>query len=168
MVQRQNVLIAIGNDPGSDRAVRYVARLLGPKSPARVHLLHVLTPDDEGLPEDRGGESPELHRLSRTEIERQRMAWREKAEAAATPVVERHVNHLREAGVHVVELGRTFMVPLPEEVLADQILAGARELGCQTIVVGRSSLPFHKELTHRHVAEILVRNDQEHAIWVIP
>jgi K+-sensing histidine kinase KdpD len=57
--------------------------------------------------------------------------------------------------------------PLPEQDLTTSLLDAARSHGCGTVVVGRASFSWFRELVQQHVADKLVQESHGLTIWVV-
>ena len=56
---------------------------------------------------------------------------------------------------------------IPEDRAADMILKEARAHDCGTIVVGRNSLPWLREMFHRHVGQDLAKAAERFSILIV-
>jgi nucleotide-binding universal stress UspA family protein len=93
--------------------------------------------------------------------------WTREAENAAQPMFENATSILTRAGVPPNSIRRITGQLVNHEDLTDDILKVAEKNACQTIVVGRSSFPWFKEMFHRHLADNLVTKAIGVTIWVV-
>ena len=72
------MLVAVDESENSQRAVEYVASLLGPIPNVSITLFHVLKPIPRELLEHGGSENPAAEALLGEELRREQDAWVEK------------------------------------------------------------------------------------------
>jgi len=51
--------------------------------------------------------------------------------------------------------------------VARHCIETAREKGCQTVVIGRETWPWYRELFKKHHCEELVRHAQGLTVWIV-
>jgi Universal stress protein family len=160
-------LVPVDDSEATTRAISYLASLLessrGPT--ASVTLLHVLRVPPR-LAEHGGAESPEEEIRRERTLTNERASWIQEAERSARPLLDRVEAALTRVHVPRERIHERFSAELHEEISRDTLDA-AREAGCGTIVVGRSSFPWYRELTERHVADELVEHAEGVAICVV-
>lgn len=156
----ERVLIAVERSTASEEAVEYAAAALARLPAVQVYVVHVVGP----LPPDlrsRPGETPT------DEGRDAQAAWmataREEAKALLADVEQR----LRTAGMapgtvaaRVAELGAG-------DDVASCLLASARELECDTVVLGREAISWVPHFVYPHVAEAVVRAAKGITVWVV-
>ena len=140
--RRFGILVAVDDSAASERAVRYVADVVGARERFRVVRL------DQELAEKEA---------AALEARRKEVA----------PAFERARSALTEAGFADEAIEDHDRVAIDSKEVARQCLEAADEYACGTVCIGRESLPWHRELFHLHVAEALVRNGQNHTIWAV-
>src|SRR5262245_29482161 len=105
----------------------------------------MLAPPPPQLREFRGSEDAKLEEQLDREMVVARQRWSREAEEAARPVFEDAISILTRAGVPPNSIRRIVRQLGNHEGLTDDIPQLAKENGCQTIGVGRSSFPWFKE-----------------------
>lgn len=157
------ILLAVDQSPASSKATAYVGDLLKDSDRHFVHLCHVLpatAPFDpyEGLDEDgpasRGRDDAQLDVLPRRRT-------------AVHPAFERARRALVEAGLAEDHIELDLCEPEPLQSVADALLAEAREHGCDTIVVGRSDLPWYRRVVRRHLGDELIDRATGLSVWIV-
>jgi len=143
------ILMAVDDSPASKQEIEYVAGMLDWKSAdVRLHLVHVLPP------------AP-----GRTEIGEGPHATA--GEEPARELLHRLRKRLLAAGAPDERVDVDVLLLRQETSLVEGLLDAARDQECGTIVVGRNSLAWHRELLHRHPADELVRKAHGFAVWVV-
>ena len=84
---------------------------------------------------------------------------------AACPVIEGNSETSKLASM--ANVGELPWETVNHEDLVNDILQAGRKDGCSTIVVGRESFSWLKEMFHHHVADELVRKAHGLTIWVV-
>lgn len=166
-MQLPHILIALDTSEASKQAVSYVAQMLDGRADVRLRLFHVPAPTPAKLLEFGGRERPEQERQSEAALQEAEEAWRRDAERQAHPLFAEARSRLSQAKVPDAALETQIYTPTPERELASAILEAARAAGCTTIVVGRESFSWWRELVHQHVADRLVQQAQGVTLWVV-
>lgn len=151
---KRHVLVAIDDSPATDAAIDYVADLLrGTK--VTVDLVHMLPSDSSRtVPAFAGKPKRAERRFERSRVEGQ---------SALLRAVER----LKAAGLDPGAIDDGLLFLEANESPAQGLTARARAIGCDTIVVGRNALSWHRELFHHHIADALIREAAGFAVWVV-
>lgn len=132
------ILLAVDESPASERAVAYVAEMSAGRPEQYVHLVHVTAPGEPA---------------SETEASKQLLSAMQ-AQLVAAGIQDDHVDK--------------GMLTVPnQEDFVDALLDAARDQSCDTIVVGRTSLPWYREAFHHHPADELVRRAKGFTLWVV-
>ncbi len=139
MVHR--MLLALDGSDASEKEVDYVAEMVSRRDEVHFHLVHVLPPPT--LAESRG------------------------AHEAARAVLDRLQKRLVQSGVAPERIDIGTIQGGVETSIVDALLDLVRDQECDTIVVGRNSLPWHRELLHHHPADEIVRRASGVAVWVV-
>jgi|ERR1044071_2084275 nucleotide-binding universal stress UspA family protein len=160
-------LLAVDNSPATWKAVDYVEDCLNKHGEIAVHVFHALDPLPPALQESRGAEHPRDEAKLEAELRREQNAWREKVKMAAEPVVKQVLLKLEQSGTKPEKISSEFSALAHREDLPDEILKAAQEAGCDTIVVGRNSFPWVKEIFADHLGEELEKNSQGISVAVI-
>lgn len=137
----QRILLALDGSASSEKEVEYVARMVSQRDDTHVHLAHCLPPTTIGESESAG--------------------------EAARELLEGLQRHLCDRGVAPGRVDLGTIRSDGQSSIAEALLDLARDQRCDTIVVGRNSLPWHRELLHHHPADELVRRAEGVAIWVV-
>jgi len=135
------MLLALDGSDASEREVGYVAEMVSKRDDMYFHLVHVLPPKT--------------------------MADDASERARARGVLDRLRQHLCEGGVAPERIDIGTIQGGSESSLAEALLDLARDQQCDTITVGRHSLPWYRELFHLHLADELVRRAQGVAVWIV-
>ena len=160
-------LIAVDDSDSSHKAVSYVANLLSHSNgAAHVILFHLLPPLPPQLVEHGGAEDPDEERRRGQSLAKKRERWIEQAQSDAEPFMESSKAVLRRARIRDEDIDKRYVTTMHAGV-AQEALEAASELGCGTIVVGRKSFPWYRELTQQHVADALVQHAENIAVCVV-
>jgi nucleotide-binding universal stress UspA family protein len=154
------VLVAVEASQASDQALEYAGAVLAGVPGVQVHPVHVVGP----LPPDlRSGPG---ERVS-DERRNAQAVWMTAARDEAKGVLERAAQRLRGAGIDAAAISpRVAELPSGTDVAAC-ILEAARDLECDTIVVGREAISWVPSLLHPHVAERVARRATHAAVWIV-
>jgi nucleotide-binding universal stress UspA family protein len=167
MYASKKILVAVDDSEASTRAVRYVGSIVGRKRGFVARLLHVLNPLPPELREFRGAENGnEEVKLEGELIEKQEPLIA-RSESEAWPALERAKSILKKAGMPAEAIETEFWESVSRGDLANDILEVGRLNDCGTIVVGRESFSWLREMFHHHVADELVRKGQGFTLWVV-
>jgi nucleotide-binding universal stress UspA family protein len=161
------VLVAIDDSTASERAVEYVGRLLADRYESRLKLLHVLTPVPAGLLDFEGARSPQGDWKVDEEFEQAREKWLRQGEVEYGPIFDRLAAILSDLGVPDGHVSRGLAVAGPGDSVGRVMVREAKQHGCNTIAVGRGSLPWYEDMFHRHVSTDLVREAEGLTVWVV-
>ena len=135
------ILLALDGSDASEKEVEYVAEMVSKREDLFFHLAHVLPPST--------------------------IAESEGAREAARATLERLRQRLCDGGVAPDRVDIGTLQGGTDPTLAVALLDLARDQECGTIVVGRNSLPWYRELVHHHPADELVRRSEGVAVWVV-
>jgi len=113
-----------------------------------------------------GAESPAREVAREGELAGDRARWVNEARAKAKPILDRARELLRQADLRDDRIEERSTTELDD--LAREGLDVASDAGCGTIVVGRTSFPWYREITHHHVADELVEHAKDVAVVVVP
>ena len=163
----RNILIAVDGTEVSNRAVAYVADILGACGGFRVHLLHILPPLPSELLEVGGSEDPDVEQREEALVHDQQATWVAHAEEAARPILDRAKSILGQARVPFQAMETQCAIPINGEAIATDILEAAQANQCGTIVVGRSSFHGLRAWFKHHIGDELIRQGEGLAIWVV-
>jgi nucleotide-binding universal stress UspA family protein len=158
-----NLLIAVDDSAATARAVAYVASIVGKHRHVRLHLLHV-APILPELLEFGGSENPQVKDNSEAELAKSRLDFLEDLAQAVFAQAQAILDH---AGVPASAVNTHFLTTINAEDVIQNLLEVAQTNACDTIVVGRRSHSWLRELVHHHVADELVRKGEGFTIWVV-
>lgn len=161
------ILLAIDESEGTKRAVMYVARMVGRRRGFWLCLGHILPLLPPQLLEFGGAENPVKEERASDLVEADRQQWMAAARKTAEPALAGARATLREAGVPAGALETRFFDPVEGRDAAGEILKIARGRKCHTVVIGRQSLSWFRELVQGDLAEELVRRGKGFTIWVV-
>jgi nucleotide-binding universal stress UspA family protein len=165
-VEHENILIAIDDSAATWRAVDYVADLGRTSQRLCVHLFHAdFYPPD--LQESRGGTTANEEEEVEAQLERKQQRWERRMQGAAAHLFNKARGVLESAGTAPDQIQCHVVLLAHREELTDQILNSAREFGCGTIVIGRNSFHWLKELFVDHLSEEISRRAQKLYVKVI-
>ena len=168
MQNSHQLLLAIDDSEASRKAVAYVADVVRSAPHMRVTLLHVLPHIPTGLLEHGGCDASEDVCPAALELDEQTARWRARREAAAQALIDDARATLESADVASDRITVEFAAPLPEETIGYHVLQAARELGCDTVVVGRAPRSWLKNALHRSPTNALLgREARGLAIWIV-
>lgn len=146
----RNILVSVDESENAERAVDYVAQLLGGLGNFRVTLLHVI-PEPE---EDYFGNEEEKQR------------WLERYQERMDKRMKTYRRKLIEAGFDEDRVQiRTTMRFCPS--MAKCILQERDELEYSTIVVGRQGLSRSEEFLFGSISSKIVNHAKNCTVWVV-
>jgi nucleotide-binding universal stress UspA family protein len=158
-----NLLIAVDDSEETARAVTYVASIVGRHREVRLHLFHAAPIPPEFL-EFGGSENPQGEDNREAELAKSRLGYLEDLPQA---VFARAQAILDRAGVPAGAVETHFLTTIDGEDLIQNLLEAARTSACDTIVVGRQSHSWLRELVQHHLADELVRQGEGLTVWVV-
>jgi nucleotide-binding universal stress UspA family protein len=167
VTKKEKVLIALDDELTSPEVVKYVGRISSGEKFLAVCLLHILPPLPPQLREFRGAEDPKMEQQLDRELDVKCERWTKDADHAAQALLRTAASLLTKAGMPAQSLETCVRQSVNHEDLIEDILEVAKEKKCQTIVVGRSSFAWLKEVFHRLVDDELVRKASGVTIWVV-
>ncbi len=165
--QNRKILVALDGSDASMRAVKYTAQVIGGEKNCHVCLLHVLDPLPPKLREFRGSEDPQEEEELEEELQERTEQWIGQSKRQWLPTLKKAQSILDQAGVPAKAIETEFWEAVNHEDLVNDILESGRKDDCGTIVVGRKSFSWLKEMFHHHIADELVRKGHGLTIWVV-
>jgi len=160
-------LIAIDTSEASYKTVTYVSRVLRGRNDVEVRLFHVLPSIPPELLEFGGAEQPQLEQRLSNELRQNQARWIETAKHNVQESLDKASARLLENGLSSDRVSTAFSSPIHRPDVAREILEAAQAWKCGTLVVGRHTRSWIKELGSSHVGEELVRKGQGFVIWVV-
>jgi nucleotide-binding universal stress UspA family protein len=158
-----NFLIAVDDSEATARAVTYVASIVGRRRDVRLHLFHV-APIPPVFMEFGGSEDVQVEESHEAELVKSCLVY---LEDLAQAVFARAQAILDRAGVPGGAVETHFLTTVDGEDLIQNLLEAARTNACDTIVAGRQSHSWLRELVRHHVADELVRQGEGFTVWVV-
>ena len=163
----EKFLIAVEDSAASLKAVSYVSQIVRGRTDIHVRLLHVLPPIPPGLLEFGGAEQPQLEQRLSGELRQEQARWIETAKRNARASLDKALAILLQGGLSLNKVSTSFCSPIHRPDIVHEILKAAQTWRCGTLVVGRHSRSWIREIRSSHVGEDLVRKGQGFAIWVV-
>ena len=161
------ILVVVDKSLASMRAVSYVAQVLGGRRGFRIVLAHTLPSPPAEMREFGDERKHEKEEWLEGRLRASRHLWESAARRKATVPLEHAYRELRRAGFARGEIEIRFCCPSDKKNAPNEILALAREHGCHTIVVGRKSLSWLRELLQTNPADEIVRLGKGFTTWVV-
>jgi nucleotide-binding universal stress UspA family protein len=163
----RNILLAVDDSEASDRAVDYVAQMVGGRKEFQIVLFHVPAPMPPQLLEFGGAENPAREQRGQTELRAAQGELVEEMAKAAQPIFARAQTRFREADIPEESVKAELFMPPAEQSLDTSILQAARAHGCHTVVVGREAFSWLRELFQDHVADKLMQQAGDLTLWIV-
>jgi hypothetical protein len=164
---KHGILMAVDDSESTDRALRYVAHMVGGRKDVRIHLFHLL----KGVPpeyfEHGGAEDPVRERRLNEELFERQKRWIEDERKKERPILDHAESALLEGGVHPDVIDCEAAPTFGGILVARDCVEAAKDNDCGTIVVGRTSLPWYREVVHRHHCHDLVHRAKGFTVWVV-
>jgi hypothetical protein len=161
------MLVVVNESAASERALAYVARVLGRRRGVQVCLARALPPVPPALLEFGGAENPREEVRREAELRAKRRAWR----TGATETVRRSLDgarHILRGGGMPPHRIRTHVIdPADGRSTAEEILCTAQARHYRTVVVARESPSRIRALLNWDLAEELVRRAKGLTVWVV-
>jgi nucleotide-binding universal stress UspA family protein len=167
MDRNKRILVAVDDSKASMRAVNYVANIIAGKRYFTICLLHVLGPLPPELGEFGGSEDPQREEELEKELKDKRGQWIERSKTKALPVLKKAKSIFKKARLPAKAVDTEFWIDVNSKGLAGDILDAGRLNKCNTVVVGRKSFSWLKEIFSHHVADELIREAHDLTVWVV-
>jgi nucleotide-binding universal stress UspA family protein len=158
-----NLLIAVDDSEATARAVTYVAAIVGRHRDVRLHLFHV-APIVPACLELGGSEDVQVEANRKAERATSRLDF---LADLARAVFAQAQAILDRVGVPASAVNTHVLTTINGEDVIQNLLEAAQTHACDTIVVGRQSHSWLRELVQGHVADELVRQGEGLTIWVV-
>jgi nucleotide-binding universal stress UspA family protein len=166
-IKRVRLLAVMDGSDASERALRYVTRVVGGRRNFRVCLIYALPPMPPALLEFGGAPRPREEEPPEAALRRRQRQWMAGAKRQARPALDRARGILRKAGMAPGRLAAKFLDPLMRGHIVEEILSQARARRCRGIVVGRESMSWLRELVDGDLAQEVVRAAKGFTVWVV-
>jgi nucleotide-binding universal stress UspA family protein len=144
-----------------------VAELARTTNELSICLVHAADPMPPELQEFRAAEDPQREKVLEDQLKEKQNRWRQDARKAAVPLIEQAQSLLQQAGVRADRIESRVLVLMHREDLVDEIIKTAHECGCDTIVTGRNSFPWLKELFVNHLGDEMSRRAKDIRVELI-
>jgi nucleotide-binding universal stress UspA family protein len=161
------LLVVVDNSLASRRAVAYVGQILGGRRGFRICLAHTLPSAPAGVTEFGGAEDPKKEEWLEARLRASRHLWVAAKKRKLSASLELAYTDLRRAGFAKSDLEVQFCFPADRRNIPKEILTLARERGCRTVVIGRQSLSWLRQLLQSNPADELVRLGKGFTTWVV-
>jgi nucleotide-binding universal stress UspA family protein len=166
MIKHGKVLVAIDDSAASWKALDEVANLVRTQPELAIQLFHAACyPPD--LQEFRGAEGTKEEEKLDNQLKRKQEHWERRVKSDAAPLFKKARAILEGAGAAPERLHAQASALMHREDLIDEIVKAAHESGCNTIVVGRNSFPWLKELLVGHLGDEISRQASGISVRVI-
>jgi nucleotide-binding universal stress UspA family protein len=153
------LLIVVDESPATRKALEYVAQMAAGRPHFRVCLAHSLLSPPPQLVEFRGAEKKRLRTY--------KSRWISAGEMTEQLALKRANAILRRGGLARGSIEAHYCYMVDGTRATQQILRLARARKCDTVVIGRKSLSWLRDLIHGDPAEELVRRGKGFAIWIV-
>jgi nucleotide-binding universal stress UspA family protein len=161
------LLLVIDETEASKRAVTYVARIVARLRDFHVCVAHTLPFLPTHLTEYGGARNPAEEEKLKTELHAGQVRWIAEAKEKAQPALDRACATLHKAGLGTKAIETKFCFPAEGAATGDEILALARAHKYHTVVIGRGSLSWWRQLVNTDPVEELVRRGKGFTIWIV-
>ena len=159
--------MVVDESPASKRAVTYVAKIVGRQRNLRICLAHMLPRLPSRSIEFRGVANSQTEQRLDARLEHHQQRWRAGATKKAQRALGMATATLRRGGVPAKALDIRSSEAVEGLGAAERVLELARARRCDTVVVGRESVSWFRELMRDNLAEELVRRGKGYTIWVV-
>jgi len=167
MTKAHSILVAVDGSDAARRALAYVGEIVGPRPDTTLRLLHLLPPTPPEYLEHGGAEHPPTQERLDRELREGRDAWNAARCDEAQSVFQDAIRLLESHGLVAAHIETECRPCVGRHGVARACLDAAEEGGCDTIVLARQTMPWHKEILHRHESTDVVRRGRGFAIWVV-
>lgn len=161
------ILVALDDSEASEQTLRYVAHMTRGRPEFEIRLLHILPAVPPALLEHGGSADPVVEAQLDRELREERQRWIEQAEQAAQPLFDRAKGQLEAAGLVSAEIETECRASISGVAVARDCIEAARDSGCKTVAIGRTMLPWYREVLHKHPCDELVKHAEGLTIWIV-
>ena len=164
MMDEIRLLVALDDSEASQRAVAYVAAMVGGRRDVRVRLFHVLPHLPPAMLEWGGSAEPTREKA---DLEEGKTRFFQKSREEAQPALDAAAAVLRAAGVPQEAIEKELYPSVATTDLAGVILDVAKRDRFDTIVVGRGSWSWLKKAFRHHLCHEIIMNGERITVWVV-
>jgi nucleotide-binding universal stress UspA family protein len=158
-MKNRKLLVVVDESPATKKALQYVAQIVGRRKDFRICLAHSLHEPPPELVELRGAEKDRLQTY--------KLQWIASEEMTEQRALKRANAVLLQGGVSRGAVEAHYCYLVAGALATKEILEFARVQKCDTVVIGRESLSWLKELIQGDPAEELVRLGEGFTIWIV-
>lgn len=160
----KKILVPVDDSDASREAIGYLGQMLRDNHDVRVQLLNVLEPMKPLFRAVSGSLDPAEKDKAFDPAE---AVMIEHAQEKSSPILERMEHALVDSGFDATSIEKSWFVMAREDYLDRVVLDIAEDGEFGTIVVGRSALPWYRDVIHRHLGDQLVHKAAGRAVWVV-
>ena len=153
------LLVVVDESPATRKALQYVAQIAAGRPNVRVCLAHSLLSPPRQSVELRGAEKEPLQAF--------KSRWIAVEKLTEQRALKRANEILRRGGLASDAIEAHYCYLVDGALATKEILELAKAQKCDTVVIGRESLSWLKELIQGDPAEELVRQGEGFTIWVV-
>ncbi len=161
------MLVVLNESHASERALGYVARVLGGHPGVEVGLARALPPVPPALLEFGGAEDPREEIRREAELRARRRAWRRSTTESARRSLDGARQTLRGGGIPPHRIRTHLIDSADSRDTAEKILRTAQARHYRTVVVGREGRSRIRRYLAPDLARELVRRSQGLTVWVV-
>jgi len=167
MINTSRLLVVVDGSPAGQRAVAYVGAFFGRRKGFRICLAHLLPPLPAELLEFGGVENPTEETREQAQLRAEQKRYRRAEKQKDRGVLEAATDVVHKAGVPRSAIETRFWALPASRDPADEVLEMAQARRCKTVVVGRCTTSWIRELLGGDLAEKLVRRGERITVWVV-
>jgi nucleotide-binding universal stress UspA family protein len=165
--KRLDLLVVVDSSDASTRALEYLGEFFSRRTDVHFCLTYLTPKVPASLLESGGAEQPQREEQIERALRKGQDEWMTSEEPVADRAISDARAILNRAGVHADAIGTCEMSPLDNCSSAEELLLVARQQQCWTIVVGHSAHSWFHSLGGTHLADQLVTEAKDIAVWVI-
>ncbi|MGB9434655.1 MAG: universal stress protein [Candidatus Acidiferrum sp.] len=158
-MKNNKLLVVVDESPATTNALKYVAQMVVGRPDFRICLAHSLITPPRQLVEIRGAEKEPVRAY--------KSRWQSADAKTEQRALDRANTVLRQGGVHRGAIEAHFCYLIDGTRAPKEILKLARARKCDTVVIGRKSLSWLRELIDGDPGEELVRQGKGFTIWIV-
>ena len=164
---KHGILVALDESEASEQTLRYIAHMTHGRSEFKIRLLHILGSVPPALLEHGGSADEAVEAELDQQLREARRRWLSEAEKKAQPLFDRARRQLEAGGFAAANIETECRASISGLAVARDCVEAARDSGCRTVAIGRTSLPWYREVFHTHVCDELVKHAKGLSIWIV-